>query len=153
MSKTKKTYKEFLEIVDFIKLIDTKPKDKLSWATMQLTKYLMQFTAEKYNAKIKKINIETCSVDEAGNFILDKNGEIDLNVITKENQAKRDKLKEDLLKETVEIETFYVTDYTRVKKLSPYILEALNGLLWKLTDKQIEDFFLSEGSDVEGDKK
>ncbi len=130
-NSTKVNNEQLLEIADLIYSIDMTTKDRLSWAVNQMREYL-KYPLDLYNKDLEKINQQCCSVDKDNNFFIDEKGNILFNKFNQKGIEKRAALLDSLRKKEVDLDIYHCEDLTRVKTLSLYALQKLNGICWVL---------------------
>lgn len=141
--KKKANYKKFLELNNLLKIIPVTKKDRLTMAVIEFESKL-KYAREKYTRDRERILQETASLDENGNYFLDKNNNPDYNKINKEGLQNRDRQLLELLNKEIDIEPVITADLRRIKDLPLEIIQLYNGWIWDLSKEKIEEIFLEE---------
>ena len=145
------TFKKLLEIKTGIEELRYDRKNRFALSLWQLIEY-MKYPIEQYNKKVTALNQKLASTDQDGNFYLDEKGNPIYTKFTREKSIERGLEIEKLMGEIVEIEVKYCEDLKPVKELNVYFVKIFNGLLYELTDKEIENLIFEEEK-VDSEKK
>lgn len=128
--------KEVNKIVQNLRVIDTSKRNKLSYATTQLTEKI-DSAVKNYNKKIANITVDYAAKDEKGDFKTTANGQG--YVIIPEKLKEYTEIIEKLTEETnIEIELYKCKDLTEVDKLPLPVIIALNGILFDFNLSDLE---------------
>lgn len=112
-------------------LIPIDKKDALSASVIDFVANC-EHLVERYNKKRNIIFRDTASLDEDGNFFLDKNGKPDFYKVSKANMEQRELKLDKLLIEEVELEPCITNDTRRVLGLPYDVIKLYNGWLWNI---------------------
>lgn len=138
MEKIKKTYTEAIQIVSCLSVIDTKVKDKLSYAVVKLIGGYRSII-ERYNEEVSDINVKHCFTNEKGIIEYDTVGESQNFKYTREAMQQKKKDIKALNSREIEVPIYIYDGPDRDPDISIGIKVALEGILFKsqeTTDKK-----------------
>lgn len=130
------TYRELLNKLNEMAVIDTNIKDKLSLAICRFGA-LNKKVLEDYDEELMLIKQEEAATNKDGVILLSDDGNNFR--FTKEGLNNFNARKKELNEKVIKITPYYCVDHKRIKELDLYIIDSLNGLLFNVDIEELID--------------